>query len=209
MARYKPIDMSPKLIPVDFCRQLLPGSFAYALCHLLDHEMELSEFDHRCRNDEGGTPAYAPALLLKILLLAYSRGLVSSRAIESACRHHVLFMAVSGGVTPHFTTLAAFVSTGGEALWSTTLRSWRTWGMRGECRNRETRAREGEEHAAMPAWLPLPHGRHDGYGNAGLSCARAQSSAPAYGQVKRGFSTTSLGGLHDRRMKWEFVGGVE
>src|SRR5205814_65961 len=49
-------------------------------------------------------------------LLAYSRGLVSSRAIESACRHNVLFMAVSGGATPHFTTLAAFVSTGGEAL---------------------------------------------------------------------------------------------
>ncbi len=116
MARYKPIAMSPKLIPVDFFRQILPGSFEYALCHLLDHEMELCEFDHRFRNDEGGAPAYAPALLLKIVLLAYSRGLVSSRAMESACRHKVLFMAVSGGATPHFTTLAAFVSTGSEAI---------------------------------------------------------------------------------------------
>ena len=88
MARYKPIDMSPKLIPVDFSRQILPGSFEYALCHVIDHEVDLSEFDARFRNDEGGAPAYAPALLLKIVLLAYSRGLVSSRAIESACRHN-------------------------------------------------------------------------------------------------------------------------
>src|SRR5262245_1668860 len=116
MARYKPIDMSPKLIPVDFSHQILPGSFEYALCYVIDHEMDLSEFDHRFRNDEGGAPAYAPPLLLKIVLLAYSRGLVSSRTIESACRHNVLFMAVCGGATPHFTTLAAFVSTGGEAL---------------------------------------------------------------------------------------------
>ena len=116
MARDKPIDMSPKLIPVDFSRQILPGSFAYARCHLIDHEMELSAFESRWRNDEGGAPAYAPALLLKIVLLAYSRGLVSSRAMESACRQNVLFMAVCGGAPPHFTTLAAFVSTGGEAL---------------------------------------------------------------------------------------------
>src|SRR5262249_47325075 len=116
MARYKPIDLSPKLIPVDYSRQILPGSFEYALCYLLDHEMELSEFDDRYRNDEGGAPAYTPALWLKIVPLAYSRGLVSSRAMASACRHHVLFMAVCGGAAPHFTTLAAFVSTGGEAL---------------------------------------------------------------------------------------------
>src|SRR5215475_6979248 len=116
MARDKPIDMSPQLMPVDFSRQILPGSCEHALCYLIDHEIDLSEFAHRCRNDEGGAPAYAPALLLKIVLLAYSRGLVSSRAMESACRHNVLFMAVCGGATPHFTTLAAFVSEGGEAL---------------------------------------------------------------------------------------------
>jgi transposase len=116
VARYKLIDMRPKLITVDFSRQILPGSFEYALCYLIDHEMDLSEFERRCRNDEGGAPAYAPALLLKIILLAYSRGLVSSRAMESACQQNVLFMAVCGGATPHFTTLAAFVSSGGEAL---------------------------------------------------------------------------------------------
>jgi transposase len=110
MARYRPIDMSPKLIPADFSRQVLPGSFEYALCHLIDHELDLSAFDARYRNDDVGAPAYAPGLLLKVVLLAYSRGLVSSRAIEAACRTNVLFMAVSGDAAPNFTTLAAFVS---------------------------------------------------------------------------------------------------
>jgi transposase len=44
---------------------------------------------------------------LKIVLAAYSRGIVSSRQIEAACRTNVLFMAVSGDSCPHFTTLAA------------------------------------------------------------------------------------------------------
>lgn len=116
MARFKAIDMSPKFIPVDFSRQILPGSFEYALCHLIDREIDLSELEARYRNDETGAPAYEPALLLKIVLLAYSRGIVSSRAIEGACRDSVLFMAISGDAAPNFTTIAAFVSELGEAI---------------------------------------------------------------------------------------------
>ncbi len=81
-----------------------------------DFETDLSELEARYRNDETGASAYAPALLLKIVLLAYSRGIVSSRAIEAACRHNVLFMAVSGDAAPNFTTIAAFVSDLGEAI---------------------------------------------------------------------------------------------
>lgn len=116
MARYKPIDMSSKLIPVDFSEQVLPGTFEYALCHLIDDELDLSQFDAQYKNDEVGAPAYAPGLLLKITLLGYSRGLVSSRAIEAACRQNVLFMAVSGDAAPHFTTIAGFVSTLGTRV---------------------------------------------------------------------------------------------
>jgi hypothetical protein len=49
-------------------------------------------------------------VLLKVVLLAYSRGIVGSRRIEAACRENVLFMAVSGDSAPHFTTIAEFVS---------------------------------------------------------------------------------------------------
>jgi hypothetical protein len=53
-------------------------------------------------------------VLLKIVLLAYSRGLLSSRSIAGACRNTVLFMAVSGDSAPHFTTIAGFVAELGD-----------------------------------------------------------------------------------------------
>jgi transposase len=116
MARYKEIDTSPKFLPVDLSRQLLPGTFEHALNHLLDHAIDLSCFDTRYRNDETGASAYPPAMLLKVVLFAYSRGIVSSRGIERACREQVTFIALSGDSAPHFTTLADFVSTLGEDI---------------------------------------------------------------------------------------------
>lgn len=117
MPRYKHIESGLKLIPVDFSRQVLAGSFEFALCHLIDEgEVDLSRLEARLKNDDGGAPAYHPAVLLKIVLLAYSRGIVGSRQIEAACRSNVLFMAVSGDSTPHFTTIADFVSGLGEEV---------------------------------------------------------------------------------------------
>jgi transposase len=114
MPRFKPIEKGLKLLPVDFDKQVQPGSFEHALCHLVDHELDLSDFHARYKNDDEGAPAYDPAVLLKIILLAYSRGIVSSRKIEAACRENVLFMAVSGDSQPNFTTIAAFVSDLGD-----------------------------------------------------------------------------------------------
>jgi len=44
MARFKPIHQGLKLLPVDVDRQVIPGSFEYALCHLVDRELDLSAF---------------------------------------------------------------------------------------------------------------------------------------------------------------------
>jgi transposase len=115
MARYRHIDMSPRLLPVDLQAQLVPGSFAHAVHHLVD-QLDLTAFDARYRNDEAGAPAHAPAMLLKAVLLAYSQGMVSSRSIERACRDNVLFIALTGDAKPHFTTLADFVSRSREAI---------------------------------------------------------------------------------------------
>ena len=116
MARYKPIDTSPRFLAVDLQRQLLPGSFEHALNHLLDHEIDLSGFDTRFCNDDTGAAAYPPAMLLKVVLFAYSQGIVSSRGIERACREHVTFIALCGDTSPHFTTIAHFVSTLGDDI---------------------------------------------------------------------------------------------
>ena len=114
MPRFKPVHKGLKLLPVDFDKQVQPGSFEYALCQLVDHELDLTAFHARYRNEVEGAPAYAPAVLLKLILLAYSRGIVSSRKIEAACRENVVFIAVSGDSQPNFTTLAAFVSELGD-----------------------------------------------------------------------------------------------
>ncbi len=110
MARYKLIDTNPRFLAVDLEKQLLPGSFEYAVHYLLEREFDLSLFDSRYRNDQTGASAYPPGMLLKVILCAYAQGVVSSRGIERLCREHVTFIALSGDSAPHFTTLAAFVS---------------------------------------------------------------------------------------------------
>ena len=45
MAHYKAIDTSPRFLAVDLEKQLLPGSFEYAVHHLLEREFDLPIFD--------------------------------------------------------------------------------------------------------------------------------------------------------------------
>jgi len=111
MARYKPYDYGQmKLVPVSFERQILPGSFEYTLNELIDNAFDLSVFEAQYRNDEVGAPAYDPAILLKIILFAYSKGVTSSREIAQLCCDNVVFMALSADSSPHFTTIADFIS---------------------------------------------------------------------------------------------------
>lgn len=58
MTRYKEVDTSPRFLAVDLEKPLLPGSFEYAVHHLLEREFDLSVFDRRYRNDRSGVTAY-------------------------------------------------------------------------------------------------------------------------------------------------------
>lgn len=94
MACYKHTNFDQtKMIPLRFADQIQPGTFEYTL-----------------RYDRNGAPAYDPAILLKIVLFAYSRGITSSRGIAQACRENVLFMAFSADSLPHHSTIADFVT---------------------------------------------------------------------------------------------------
>jgi len=111
MARYKPYKYDQMvLVPVSFQDQLEPGTFEYTLNELVEHHLDLSVFESRYQNDRTGARAIHPKLLLKVILFAYSRGMLSSRQIERACSENVLFMALSGGCHPDHSTLAHFVS---------------------------------------------------------------------------------------------------
>jgi transposase len=81
MPHFKPYSYAQtKLIPIDFSRQIRPGTFEFALNHIVDG-MDLSVFHHRFRNDDTGAPAYDPAVLLRIVLFAYSRGARTRRRV--------------------------------------------------------------------------------------------------------------------------------
>lgn len=115
MPRFKVVDYSPRFLPIDLSRQLLPCTFEFALHHLLEHEIDLSHIESRYCNEEAGASAYEPKILLKIVLLAYARGILSSRGMEAACRDNVQFIALSGDAQPDHSTLARFVSELGDA----------------------------------------------------------------------------------------------
>jgi hypothetical protein len=60
MPRYKPVHSDPMLLPVVLSEQIQPGSFEFALDHLVDHELDLSALDAKFNNDEVGASAYDP-----------------------------------------------------------------------------------------------------------------------------------------------------
>ena len=111
MARYKDYSYAQGMfLPVSFQAQIVPSTFEFALNYIIDNEMNLSIFETRYRNDQTGAPAFDPAVMLKILLYAYSLGIISSRQIEKLCATNITFMALSANSRPHFTTIAKFVS---------------------------------------------------------------------------------------------------
>jgi transposase len=111
MARYKPYEYrQTRLIPVSLEHQLLRGTLEHTIHVLVDHHMDLSLFDGRHKNDETGCPAYDPKILLKVVLFAYSRGIIGSRRIEWLCRNNVICMALACMQHPDHSTIAAFVS---------------------------------------------------------------------------------------------------
>jgi len=111
MANYKPdLSCQSKFIPIDFSQQIVPGTFEYALAHIIENHLDLSGFDEWFINDKGGAAAYPPSVMLKIILFAYSRGMISSRRIANACETNITFMSLSGDAQPHYTSIASFVA---------------------------------------------------------------------------------------------------
>ena len=66
--------------------------------------------DAKFKNDEVGASAYDPRVMPKIVLLAYSQGITSSRGIENICLRNVQFIANSSDSQPSHAHIAKFVS---------------------------------------------------------------------------------------------------
>jgi len=102
------------MVPVSLREQLEPGTLEHTIHQVVEQRLDLSEFDREYRNDETGRSAYDPRILLKVILLGYSRGKLSSRKLEAACKQNIVFMALSCGQRPDHSTIAEFVSGMGE-----------------------------------------------------------------------------------------------
>ena len=102
------------MVPVSLEDQLMPGTLEYAIHQLIEDRIETTIFDEKYRNDETGRRTYDPKVLLKVVLLAYARGMLHSRPIERASKENVTFMALTCGQKPDHSTIAAFVSSMGE-----------------------------------------------------------------------------------------------
>jgi transposase len=104
------------MVVINFEEQIQPGTFEYTLHKLIDNHIDLSAFYEKYNNDAGGRSAYDPAILLKIILFAYSKGITSSREIQWQCEHNIIFKALSCDAVPHFTSIASFVSSYPDAI---------------------------------------------------------------------------------------------
>jgi transposase len=111
MAKFKLLNENQLvMLPISLQDQLVPGTLEHTISQLVDQHIDLSVFNERYKNDETGASAIHPKILLKVILLAYSRGMISSRQIERACHENILFIALSYGFTPDHSTIANLIS---------------------------------------------------------------------------------------------------
>ena len=111
MAKYKPSNEDQMvMLPISLQDQLVAGTLEHTISELVDKHVDLSVFDERYNNDVIGAAAIHPKILLKVILLAYAKGMISSRQIERACHENIIFIALSYGYAPDHSTIASFIS---------------------------------------------------------------------------------------------------
>ena len=96
-------------IPISLSGQIIEGTLEHVIQFMVDNKIDMSPFNDKIRNEFTGRPAWNPKVLLKIVLFAYSNGIITSRSIENLCSRNVVAMALSENSIPHFTVIADFI----------------------------------------------------------------------------------------------------
>ena len=90
MAQYKPSNENQMvMLPISLQDQLVAGTLEHTINRLVDENIDLSVFDERYKNDLTGAAAIHPKILLKVILLAYAKGMISSRQTPALLRSAV------------------------------------------------------------------------------------------------------------------------
>ncbi len=104
---FRPYDPDqPFLMPVSMREWLPAGHLAYFISDVADH-LDLSAIMNRYE-EEKGYPPYHPAMMVKVLLYAYSIGVPSSRKIAKRLEEDIAFRVLAANNTPDFRTISDF-----------------------------------------------------------------------------------------------------
>jgi len=95
------------LLPIDMMDWLPEGDIVHVIVDAVGL-MDLSDFEATCKIGRAGQPPFAPAMLLALLIYAYSHGVRSSRAIERLCRRDVGYRFIVGDDVPDHSVIARF-----------------------------------------------------------------------------------------------------
>lgn len=118
MARYRNTDkyQNNVFLPIKLSEQIVDGTLSATIQYMIDQKIDMSSFEQYAKNDKTGRPAYNPRVLLKLILFAYSNGIISSRRIALFSQENVVAMALCENETPDFTIIASFISSHGEDI---------------------------------------------------------------------------------------------
>ena len=92
------------------------GDPAHLVRELVRTELDLSAILAPYEREERGQPPYHPAMMVALLLYAYTQGVYASRRIAKGCEERLDVMAVTGMQRPDFRTISEFRRRHLEAL---------------------------------------------------------------------------------------------
>lgn len=105
---YLPYSPNQLLILPPSLQEWLPeGHLAYFISDLVD-SFDLSAIEAPYEDELRGGPPYHPAMMVKILLYAYSQGVYASRRIARRLHEDVGFRVLAAGNAPDFRTISDF-----------------------------------------------------------------------------------------------------
>lgn len=105
---FVPVDRAQQfLLPPDL-REWLPADHEVWFVIDVVERLDLSSLEATYRLGRQGRAPVSPTMLLTLLVWGYSRGVVSSRGIERACREDIAFRVICANTAPDHSTIARF-----------------------------------------------------------------------------------------------------
>lgn len=96
---------SPELFPVNIFDKI-PADHPVRLVEIVVNELDINRIMSHYKG--GGTTAYHPRMMLKVLFYSYLSNIYSCRKIAKALEENIHFMYLSGNSTPDFRTINDF-----------------------------------------------------------------------------------------------------